>query len=195
MEHKSAARKDLRQKMMLLRYNPNAVDRAGIFSFRVSEVLAAGPATDSCRSASEGPMVINGLPLPGDLLALMEAGRWKAPTDHSRVDRLFPENGGLCLYSVELMESETRTLFDPQFRFPPWLGVPDPENRPGDIDPRLAVFVADLGHGFEQPIALDYRVSRDRPQVITLRWSEGGRRNRWVFVAPDIKAFAELAGL
>jgi hypothetical protein len=140
-------------------------------------------------------MVINGLPLPGDLLALMEAGRWKAPLDHSGIDRLFPENGGLCLYSVELMESETRTLFDPQLQVPAWLGVPDPDNPPGDIDPPLAVFVADLGHGFDQPIALDYRVSRERPRVITLRWGESGKWNRWVFVAPDVRTFAKLAGL
>jgi hypothetical protein len=140
-------------------------------------------------------MVINGLPLPGDLLALMGAGRWKAPADPFGVDRLFPQNGGLCPYSVELMESETRTLFDPRLQCSAWLGVPDPDRPPGDIVPRLAVFVADLGHGFDQPIALDYRVSRDRPRVISLRWAERGRQNRWVFVAPDIKAFAELAGL
>lgn len=139
--------------------------------------------------------MINGLPLPGDLLALMEAGRWKAPMGSSGVDRLFPENGGLCLYTVALMESETRTLFDPRLQGQGWLGEPDPANPPGDIDPRLAVFVADLGHGFDQPIALDYRVSRDRPQVITLRWGAGGSRNRWVVVAPDIGAFAELVGL
>jgi hypothetical protein len=139
-------------------------------------------------------MVINGLPLPGDLLALIEGGRWIAAPDHSKVDRLFGENGGLFCYSVELMESETRTLFDPQLA-PAWLGVPDADDPPGDIDPHLAVFVADLGHGFDQPIALDYRVSRDRPRVITYRWGKEGGRNRWVLVAPDIKAFAELAGL
>lgn len=140
-------------------------------------------------------MLINGLPLPRELLALMEAGRWRAPTDHSGVDRLFPENGGLCLYSPEMMESETQALFGPYLDGPVWQGVPDPDNPPGDIDPRLAVFVADLGHGFDQPIALDYRVSRDRPRVIALRWSERGEQNRWVFVASDIKAFAELVEL
>jgi hypothetical protein len=139
-------------------------------------------------------MMINCLPLPSDLLFLVEAGRWKAPMDHSGVDRLFPDNGGLCLYSFELMETETRILFDPGLA-PAWLGMPDPDNPPGDIDPRLAIFVADLGHGFDQPIALDYRVSLDRPRVITFRWAETGRRNRWVFVASDIKAFAEMAGL
>jgi hypothetical protein len=140
-------------------------------------------------------MMIHGLPLPDELLALMAEGRWKPPRECSGVDRLFPENGGLCPYSVALMESETRTLFDPQLRTPAWLGVPDPDNPPGDIDPHLAMFVADLGHGFDQPIALDYRVSRDRPRVITLRWGAEGQRNRWVIIAPDIRAFAELARL
>jgi hypothetical protein len=140
-------------------------------------------------------MVVNGLPLPHDLLALLEAGRWKTPMDRSGVDRLFPENGGLYLYSVELMEAETQILFDPQFQGPGLLGTPDPGNSPGDIDPRLAVLVADLGHGFDQPIALDFRASRDRPQVITLRWGERGEQNRWVFVAPDIRTFADSIGL
>ena len=138
-------------------------------------------------------MLVNGLPLPDDLLTLMEAGQWKPPLDHCGVDRLFPENGGLYPYSVALMESETRTLF--AYRVPAWHGAPDPDNPPGDIDPLLAVFVADLGNGFDQPIALDYRVSRDRPRVITLRWGERGEQNRWVLVAPDIRTFAESVGL
>jgi len=140
-------------------------------------------------------MVVNGLPLPRDLLALIEAGRWKAPADRSGVDRLFPENGGLHPYSVELMESETRGMFKPHMQSPMWLGEPDSDDPPGDIDPRQAVFVADLGLGYDQPIALDYRASRDRPRVITLQWSEWGKQNRWVVVAPDIRSFAELVGL
>jgi hypothetical protein len=140
-------------------------------------------------------MVINGLPLPRDLLALMEAGRWKAPADRSAVDRLFPESGELCLYSPELMESETRALLGPRRQAPAWLGAPDPDDPPGDIDPRLAVLVADLGLGYDQPIALDYRASRDRPGVITLRWGEQGQPNRWVFVAPGLKAFVDALGL
>lgn len=144
-------------------------------------------------------MVVNGLPLPRELLALMDAGRWKTPADRSGVDRLFPENDGLCLYSLNQMESETKACNRADRQTPMCLGVPDADNPPGDIDPRLTVFVADLGWGFDQPIALDYRVSRDRPRVLTLQWweqwPEWGKRNRWVEVAPDIQAFADLIGL
>ena len=140
-------------------------------------------------------MVVNGLPLPRGLLSLMQAGRWQSPADRSLVDRLFPENGGLCLFQVSLMESETRAWCREDMRSPMLLGEQDPDYPPGDIDPRLTVFVADLGHGFDQPIALDYRVSAERPRVLTLSWRARGERNRWVEIAPDIEAFAQLVGL
>jgi hypothetical protein len=138
------------------------------------------------------PLMVNGLPLPGELVALMQQGRWKAPSERSEVDRLFPENGGLCLYQLDGMVRETRTLFSPHLQGPMWLGVPDSNHHPGDIDPRLAVLIADLGIGYDQPIALDYRPSIDRPSVITLRWSERGDENRWILVAPDIEEFARM---
>ncbi|HEY9607350.1 MAG TPA: hypothetical protein V6C85_37540 [Allocoleopsis sp.] len=144
-------------------------------------------------------MVVNGLLLPRELLALMDTGRWKTPADCSGVDRLFPENDGLCLYCPYLMESETKGFYRADKQIPMWLGAPDPDNPPGDIDPHLTVLVADLGWGFDQPIALDYRVSRDRPRVLTLQWSkqwsERGDGNRWVEIAPDIQTFADLVGL
>src|SRR5579859_4504415 len=99
------------------------------------------------------------MPLPHELLVLIGAGRWVAPADRSKLDRLFPANGGLCPYSVEQMVAETEALCHPQWWPPPLLGAPDPTDPPGDIDPRAAVLVADLGHGFDQPIALDYRAS------------------------------------
>jgi hypothetical protein len=141
----------------------------------------------------ETRVTVNDLLLPRDLLTLMDAGRWKAPLDPSGVDRLFPENGGLHPYSVEVMESETRSLSNLLLQGQVW--QPDPDNIPGDIDFGLAVVVADLGTGYDQPIALDYRVSQDWPRVITLRWSERGKQNHWVVVAQDIMAFAELVGL
>jgi hypothetical protein len=136
--------------------------------------------------------VVNGLGLPEDLIVLMDAGRWKPPTALTGLTRLIPENSGLHPYSISQMEFETKTCYL-QGRM--WQGVPDPNNSPGDIDPHLTVFIADIGHGFDQPIALDYRVSPERPRVLTLRWSERGERNRWIVIAPDIMAFAELVGL
>jgi hypothetical protein len=140
-------------------------------------------------------MIVNGLPLPRDLLALMEAGRWKPLTDRTGLSRVIPENSGLHPYSFSQMERETQTCFKPHMQGPMWQGEPDPENPPGDIDPRLVVFVADIGLGWDQPIALDYRTSFDNPRVLTLQWSKCGEQNRWIVIAPDILTFAVLVGL
>src|SRR5262245_24330849 len=115
-------------------------------------------------------MIINGLPLPKDLLALIEAGRWRCPTDQSALDHLFPERSEFCCYSFGAMEGETTVIH--RNDTPMWRGIPDPAHPPGDIDPKLAVLIADLGLGYDQPIALDYRVSREQPRVLTLRWDK-----------------------
>jgi hypothetical protein len=143
--------------------------------------------------------VINGMPLPRDLIALVEAGRWKQPADLSGFDRLFPALAEtksflkFTLYSLDYMQFENRHWLnqtDPMF-----LGTRDHENPPGDIDPSLSLLVGDLGFGLEQPIALDYRLSIDEPRVLTLNWWDGGRESRWVVIARSVRTFADLVGL
>ncbi len=75
-----------------------------------------------------------------------------------------------------------------------FLGAPDDDHPPGDIDPKLSVLVGDLGHGSDQPIALDYRLSMDQPRVLTLDYTRS-HQTRWVEIAPNIRTFAELMGL
>jgi hypothetical protein len=148
------------------------------------------------RPQTESITAINGMPLPADLIALIKAGRWKRPTDRSRLDRLFPSEPGvrleLVLYSFDSMQRENKhwvNQTDPMF-----LGAPDDDRSPGDIDPKLSVLVGDLGLGSDQPVALDYRVSRGEPQVLTLDYTKG-RQTRWVEIAPNIRTFAELMEL
>jgi hypothetical protein len=138
-------------------------------------------------------MIVNGLPLPRELIALITAGWWRCPTHLAGVDRLFPDRGELCLYSVGLMQSESAGF--PVVWSTMWLGEPDPEHPPGDIDPRRMVIIADLGIGYDQPIALDYRLSLESPRVLTLQWSARGHENRWIEIAPDFETFARLIGL
>jgi hypothetical protein len=76
-----------------------------------------------------------------------------------------------------------------------FLGSPDPVKAPGDIDPELSVLIGDLGIGYDQPIALDYRSSMEDPAVLTFEWSDTARDNRWVKVAINIREFADLIGL
>ncbi len=147
----------------------------------------------SVRRGVEAPLEsINGLPLPRDLLGLIRAERWRCPSDLSGIDRLFPDRGEFKLYSLDYMPFENdqwvRLFEDLRWldRYAPmFLGSPDPVKAPGDIDPRLSVLIGDLGIGFDQPIALDYRPSMEDPPVVTLEWShpagksvgQGGRQH------------------
>ena len=84
----------------------------------------------------------------------------------------------------------------PSIRMQPDSSVPSgsfrrDERHPRDVDSRLSVFVADLGHGFDQPIALDYRLSAEKPRVLTLHWRARDGRNRWVEIAPDMNVLAD----
>lgn len=149
-------------------------------------------------------MLINGLPLPRDLLDLIAAGRWRQPADMSGIDAMFVDHAGFHPYGFGTMRSESEAML--RWRDAEWLGAPDPDFPPGDIDVTRAVLIADIGLGFDQPVALDYRPSIDRPRVLTLLWRPrdyvtptGELRyepdNRWVTLAPDFKTFAERARL
>jgi hypothetical protein len=133
------------------------------------------------------------MPLPSDLISLIEAGRWRCPVDLSGVDRLFPDRGEFKLYTLEYMPFENHWWITRTASM--FVGSPDPVRVPGDIDPKRSVLIGDLGIGYDQPIALDYRPSMEDPVVLTFEWSDIARDNRWVRVASNIKGFAELIGL
>jgi len=147
----------------------------------------------STKLPADFPETINGLPLPHDLLAMAKSGRWRCPADLSGVDRLFPERGEFTLYSLEYMRTENS--FWIHETSPTFLGAADSSNPPGDIDPERSILIGDLGIGYDQPIALDYRLSSTEPRVLTLRWGATGQGNRWVEIAPSIQTFATLLGL
>jgi hypothetical protein len=130
-------------------------------------------------------MLVRGLPLPRELVALIRAGRWTCPADRSRLDDLFPDRSEFCCYTVAGMEGET-ALLDRGWN-PRWHGTPDPANPPGDIDAGRTVFIADLGIGYDQPVALDYRPSVERPRVLILRWDKPAPPVPWEHV-PEWRA-------
>ena len=136
---------------------------------------------------------INGLPLPSDLLELINTGRWQCPRDQSKVDILFPDRGELELYSLEYMPLENKYWVNQTN--PMFIGEPDAANPPGDIDPHQSILIGGLGIGYDQPIALDYRFPIGEPCVLTLKWSLNGRSNRWIKIAPNIRIFSEMLGL
>jgi len=66
------------------------------------------------------------------------------------------------------------------------------------IDPLLALFIADFGHGSDAPIALDYRSNSFDPAVIGLKWKEPWRPNdgnRWIELSPSFSSFVETLKL
>ncbi len=97
------------------------------------------------------------------------------------------------LYDLGMMLFENQHWLGEKSRM--FLGTADAAKPPGDIDPTLSVLVGDLGNGSDQPIALDYRCSRESPRVLTLEWSASADNNRWIEIAPHIMAFVTLIGL
>jgi hypothetical protein len=55
---------------------------------------------------------------------------------------------------------------------------------PGDIEPSRAVLIADLGIGYDQPIALDYRASLTEPRILTLSWNRPAPPIPWDDIGP-----------
>ncbi len=63
------------------------------------------------------------------------------------------------------------------------------------IDPALAVVIADFGIGADSVVVLDYARDAANPPVLRLRWAERGVGNRWVQGARDFDEFAIMLGL
>ena len=133
---------------------------------------------------------VNGLLLPRALVDLLARGRWGS----------FPRRGSVSPWGdVEAYSQQSMQLETPNVCYGlKWLGKPDTERPPGDVDPKLTVLIADLGVGSDEPFALDYRASFEQPRVLLYRWRAdfdptfppgGVEGNRWVEVAPDFPAF------
>jgi hypothetical protein len=143
---------------------------------------------------------INGHRLPDSLCALMNEGRWRCPEDTSRIDNVFPEHGDIRFYSLDQMQFQTNDFETAAVTchvtdLPEMIGIADERKPPGDIDARHSVVIADLGMGYDQPIALDYRTSEIDPSVVTFQWSPCGDENRWVRIADNVAQLAERLGL
>jgi hypothetical protein len=120
---------------------------------------------------------INGLVVPPALVQLLVNGRWRTPGDPAKLRKQFPD--GLTLYSFDFLLRENSH----------WMQVTD---LPGDMSPRQFLLIGDLGHGTDQPLALDYRETASAPTVVFL---EHTPNSHWKRIAPTIEAFAEQIGI
>jgi len=128
---------------------------------------------------------INGLLLPAKFVQLVVSGRWRTPSNPTRLHEKFPR--GLNFYTFECLLFENAHWI--QERDPVWLGKPRASSPPGDIDPGRSLIVADLGVGKEQPIALDYRKHDLLPSILLLGEAD------WIEIAPTIEDFVEQIGI
>jgi hypothetical protein len=147
-------------------------------------------------------MLVNGLQIPGRLLALIDAGLWPLTADEAMKQNL-----------RSLVSEERIHLFAPEesklyLYPPPFCTIAKGANRAeGDfwskfgaieeIVPEAAIEIADFGIGADSPILLDYRASSVCPSVIRLCWlgEWGVINNHWVSCAPSFDSFADMLAL
>ena len=130
---------------------------------------------------------INGLPLPSELLRLLDDGRWQAPADMGLLNDVFRDKPFQpSFYTLDQMRVENKNW--PAETRPQYVGSHDPLDPPGDIDPRRSILIGDLGP--DMPFALDFR-NEGIPQVVYL--FSGG--DRWKTVARSFPELVVLLGL
>src|SRR5215475_12051621 len=89
---------------------------------------------------------VGGLPLPVELLTVLEKGLWRPPADGSILTDVFDDVPEASVFGHPV------------------------EGRSLGIDPHQSIVIADLGP--DMPIVLDYRISRESPRVLYLGFSE-----------------------
>jgi hypothetical protein len=111
------------------------------------------------------PRQVNGLVLPDDLLAAIDEGLWSERLSVGRLREVFGEAPvHPRFYDLETIDAINLAWRDERREV--YLGQPNDEQPPGDIDPGLSLLVAELGP--DQLIALDYRRSPSSPGVVYL---------------------------
>ncbi len=143
------------------------------------------------RRVHDGDVIIDGLPVPSVLLRAVRQGRWVAPDRSSSMYReVFGDDAVVPQFlPLSRMTANRRWLDDmPEDYRGFYLGQPDRQRPPGDVDPDQSLLIGDLGP--DQPFALDYRPSLAGPSVIYLSTTAD-----WIEVAPNIETLIERLGI
>jgi hypothetical protein len=147
-------------------------------------------------------MLVDGLPIPGRLITMIDRGLWpsteaesRRQNSHSlvtaeRIHLFAPEEDKLYLMAPPFHTVATIRQSQSMGKF--WDRFAAPEG----ISPELSIDIGDFGLGSDSPILLDYRVDRNNPTVIRLKWRKAvGLPNIWVRCADNFDAFADMLGL
>ena len=125
---------------------------------------------------------IGGLPLPLELIEVMEAGRWVVP-DEQVLREVFdddPDDPRFYDLPSMLRQNELFRALPPEVH----LDLVGPDS---DVDPARCVLIGDLGA--DMSIALEYRSDHGDPRVIYQGLDD------WREVAPSFGVLAERLGL
>ncbi len=138
-------------------------------------------------------MEIDGLLLPPLLTSMIATGRWPSASDSinkQNLQSLIPGDRNRKLRRICLYPPPFRTLAnardDDFFRTHGIIW---------QLQPELAIEIADFGIGSDSPILLYYNQSKTEPVVINLEWQEGPNSNSWVVMAESFSAFVDLLGI
>ncbi|AXH93443.1 hypothetical protein DVH21_27810 [Micromonospora aurantiaca] len=145
----------------------------------------------TARSTDDSYMIIDSLPVPSALLRVLQQGRWVAPDRSSSTYREVFGDDAVAPQFLPLsrMTANRRWLDDiPEDYRGFYLGQPDRQSPPGDVDPDRSLLIGDLGP--DRPFALDYRPSSAAPSVIYLSTAAD-----WIEVAPNIEMLIERLGI
>jgi hypothetical protein len=169
------------------------------------------------------PMLVDGLPLPKELVELIESGRWPRNHEEAKIQDLtplvpagrfaavVPYLSSLYLYPPPFHTAAPRMSGDvlecrhDAFWLSEWAA-------PHELDLNLAIPIGDFGIGSDSPFILDYRPDRSEPVVMYLRGDQTPRetgfhrllwgRSRpsasdfhWAPLARTFRDFARTAGL
>ena len=166
----------------------------------VEQALAELGCTDRCPMFSR-----TGLPIPPHILVLDSAGLWKMPSNRAQFDAAMGEGKTFDSLLIPLKSLKYKSLAglwclaaDSQF-----IGRPDPNYPPGDIDRLRMIELGDMGNGWDQLFALDYRDTPPlEPRVIFNRYPQDVERlpdglpaSRWVVLADRIEEFTHMIGI
>lgn len=151
--------------------------------------------TNSMVQDKKKEVYINNLLLPKELVELISMKKHNYAKDVSKLySFMFDiENPRLEIWPLDLIMTENKSWTnqtDPMF-----VGTLDLVDKPGIIDPQQSILFGDFGIGSDQPVALDYRLSKDQPCVLILKWAEFGKANRWVKIAENFQQFKDMVGL
>lgn len=143
-------------------------------------------------------MLVEGLPIPERLVALINSGFWprtheeelaqnlKSLVEEARIKIVAPEQNKMYFVRPPFYTVAGRCKGEEK-KFWSKFGALE------DIEAKLSVIIGDFGIGSDAPILLDYRKNRLSPTVIRLKWNHGvEQRTQWLLCANNFDEFADI---